>query len=95
MRYTLRILLALAMDLMNGTIGFPVNSVRAADGCSEQLFREFLAGWSHEMLKLMATLADVVSRVRCPAYNDVGLDRKKNRAGCYCIIADANGDQAY
>jgi hypothetical protein len=35
------------------------------------------------------------SGVRCPAYNDVDLNNKKNRAGGYCIIADANGDQAY
>src|ERR1700730_16877873 len=33
--------------------------------------------------------------VRCPAHNDVDLNNKKYRAGGYCIIADADGDQAY
>ncbi|PWT72069.1 MAG: hypothetical protein C5B46_07310 [Proteobacteria bacterium] len=33
--------------------------------------------------------------VKCPAYNDLDLNTKKNRAGGYCIITDTDGDQAY
>ena len=60
MRHSLTILPAFAVALMMGTVGLPINSARAADGCSEQLFRDFWAGWSHDMPKLMATLTDDV-----------------------------------
>ena len=33
--------------------------------------------------------------VKCPAYNDVDANQKKNTIAGYCIIADADGDQAY
>src|ERR1700730_1878 len=33
--------------------------------------------------------------VKCPLFNDVDLNNKKNKVGGYCIITDADGDQAY
>jgi hypothetical protein len=33
--------------------------------------------------------------VRCPAFDDVDLNNKKDRAAGYCIISDTGGDQAY
>jgi hypothetical protein len=33
--------------------------------------------------------------VKCPAFNDLDLNNKKGRAGGYCTISDASGDQAY
>jgi hypothetical protein len=33
--------------------------------------------------------------VKCPAYNDIDTDNKKNSYAGYCIITDTNGDQAY
>ena len=33
--------------------------------------------------------------VKCPAFNDLDLNNKKGKAGGYCIISDATGDQAY
>ena len=35
-----------------------------------------------------------MSGVRCPAYNDINLNTGKSTAGGYCVIKDANGDQA-
>jgi steroid delta-isomerase-like uncharacterized protein len=56
MRQTLTIL-AFAVGLMVGTAELPMNSARAA-GCSEQIFKDYYAGWSHDMPKLMAAYAD-------------------------------------
>ena len=33
--------------------------------------------------------------VKCPAYNDIDANQKKNTIAGYCIIADTDGDQAY
>jgi hypothetical protein len=33
--------------------------------------------------------------VKCPAFNDLDTNAKKNKAGGYCIITDRAGDQAY
>lgn len=33
--------------------------------------------------------------VKCPAYNDIDTNQKKNTIAGYCIIADTDGDQAY
>jgi len=33
--------------------------------------------------------------VKCPAFNDLDFNKKKNKAGGYCVIADTDGDQAY
>jgi hypothetical protein len=33
--------------------------------------------------------------VKCPAFNDLDLNKKKGEAAEYCIISDAAGDQAY
>ena len=33
--------------------------------------------------------------VKCPAFNDLDVNNKKGKAGGYCIISDATGDQAY
>jgi steroid delta-isomerase-like uncharacterized protein len=50
--------LLIASGLVLG-LTISANSAGAA-GCNEQLFQEFLAGWSHDLPKLMATLADDV-----------------------------------
>jgi steroid delta-isomerase-like uncharacterized protein len=56
MRHSLTILPAVAVGLMMGTLGLS-NSAGAA-GCSEQLFKDFYAGWSHDLPKLMVVYAD-------------------------------------
>jgi steroid delta-isomerase-like uncharacterized protein len=56
-RHTLPTLSAFAVGVMMGTLGLPISSAGAA-GCSEQLFKDYLAGWSHDVPKLMATYAD-------------------------------------
>ena len=33
--------------------------------------------------------------VKCPAFNDLDLNKKKGKAGGHCIISDAAGDEAY
>lgn len=33
--------------------------------------------------------------LKCPAYNDIDLNKKKNKVGGYCVIIDPDGDQAY
>ncbi len=33
--------------------------------------------------------------MKCPAYNDIDTNQKKNTIAGYCIIADTDGDQAY
>ena len=33
--------------------------------------------------------------VKCPAFNDLDLNKKKSKAGGYCIITDVQGDQAW
>ena len=33
--------------------------------------------------------------VRCPAFNDLDFNHKKNKAAGICVISDLNGDQAY
>ncbi len=33
--------------------------------------------------------------VKCPAFNDIDLNKKKGKAAGYCIISDPAGDQAY
>ncbi len=35
-----------------------------------------------------------MSGVRCPAYNDINLNTGKASAAGYCVVKDANGDQA-
>ncbi len=35
------------------------------------------------------------SGVKCPAHNDLDFNNKKARLGGYCIVLDADGDQAY
>jgi hypothetical protein len=35
-----------------------------------------------------------MSGVRCPAYNDMNFNTGKGNSGGYCVIKDANGDQA-
>jgi len=35
------------------------------------------------------------SGVRCPAFNDIDLNNRKHRAGGYCVLMDADGDQAF
>jgi hypothetical protein len=32
---------------------------------------------------------------KCPGFNDLDLNNKKNKAAGYCIIGDPSGDQAY
>ena len=58
MRHSLTILPVVAVALMMGTVGLPINSAGAADGCSEQLFKDYYAGWSHDLPKLMTVYAD-------------------------------------
>jgi hypothetical protein len=33
--------------------------------------------------------------VKCPAYNDLNLNAKKSTAAGYCVLSDADGDQAF
>lgn len=33
--------------------------------------------------------------MKCPAFYDIDLNNKKNKAGGYCTISNAAGDQAY
>ena len=33
--------------------------------------------------------------VKCPAFYDIDLNNKKGKAGGYCVVSDAPGDQAY
>jgi hypothetical protein len=33
--------------------------------------------------------------VKCPAFNDLDLNKKKGKAAGYCIISDGAGDEAY
>jgi len=57
MRHTGAILPALAVGLAMGALGLPINSAGAA-GCSEQLIKDYYAGWSHDLPKLMTVYAD-------------------------------------
>jgi hypothetical protein len=33
--------------------------------------------------------------MKCPGWNDIDLNNKKNKAAGYCVVADAGGDKAY
>jgi hypothetical protein len=33
--------------------------------------------------------------VKCPAWDDIDLNNKKEKGGGYCVITDLDGDQAY
>jgi steroid delta-isomerase-like uncharacterized protein len=57
MRSSATILSAFAAGLVMGALGLPIYSAGAA-GCSEQLFKDYLAGWAHNMPKLMTVYAD-------------------------------------